>query len=119
MKLEYQKQKDAQDQQLKQTELALKAKQAADKNTTDRAIAAAQMAADQRAAEQKAQETNQKMMHDREMHQQEIIKGQQELVLNAQKGQIAQQQSETRAADLAQRAQERRDARQFRQGGLI
>src|SRR5215831_15151152 len=114
MKLDYQKNKDEKDRQLRAQEMALKNQQATQKTQAQRDIAAASMAADQQAAEQKQQETNQKMMHDREMHQQEVLKGQQEMVLNAQKGQIAQQQSEAKAADMAQRAQDRRDVQQFR-----
>jgi hypothetical protein len=118
MKVEYQKQKDAQDAQLKQAELATKQQTTQAQIQSDQEIATVQQQGKQADAAEKQQRLNQQMIHDREQHQMDMVQSAQEMELNRQKAMLAEQAHVAKTNDMAQRSAERRSAQEFKQSNI-
>jgi hypothetical protein len=105
MKLEYQKQKDAQDAQLKQAELATKTQNTQAQIQSDQTIAAADQQSKVADAAEKAQRLNLQAIHEREQHQMDMVQSAQEMELNRQKAMLAEQAHIAKLTQMAKQAQ--------------
>jgi hypothetical protein len=125
MKIDYQKQRDQGEQQLKAAELKMKDDHAKLKVQADTAVGMAKVQATQQESAADAQEANLAAMHDRETHQADMIAKGADILADRQKANIALQTAAMKQRDMQARADERRAMQQFkmmnppqRQGGF-
>jgi hypothetical protein len=105
MQLQYEQQRDDQDRQVKQAQVATQTQQGNAKIQSDQAIAATEQQTHQADADEKAQRLNMQMMNERQAHQMDMVKGAQEMELNRQKAMLA---ARAHIAKLAQMSQQSR-----------
>ena len=130
MKIQAKQQSDAEQNRLKQEEIARKDENEKARIQNDREIEIMKLRRGQQADQAKAQQTNQKAMHDREEHQMDMIANEQKMRTDVQKAQLgaqvahqkaeisaatAQQNAQMRQQDMAARQNERQQAAQFKQ----
>jgi hypothetical protein len=114
MKLQSEDKNNAAKLQLQQQELQQKDAHKKLELQNERAIALAQLQSRQQETAADSQVANQKAMESRETHQASLIKGEQDMQLARQKGDLAIQQANQRAQEAANRQQERQAAQQFK-----
>jgi hypothetical protein len=114
MKIAHAQQKDAQDAQLKQSEMQLRDKHEQMKIASNEKMKLADLRAKQGDGAEQAQQTNLKMMADREKHQADMIKKQADLQANAAKIDMQRQASQIKQQDMMAKQGERRAMQQFK-----
>jgi hypothetical protein len=114
MKLGHAQQKDAQDAQLKQAEMAMRDRHEQMKIASNEKMKLADLNAKQGDGAEKAQAAQLKMMADREKHQADMVKKQADLQANAAKIDMQKQASQIKQQDMMAKQDERRAMAQFK-----
>jgi hypothetical protein len=114
MKIDYQKQRDQGEQQLKAAELKMKDDHAKMKVQADTQVGMAKVQATKDESAADAMEANQAAMHDRETHQADMIAKGADILAQRQKANIDVQTAIMKQRDIQSRADERRAMQQFK-----